>query len=186
MEKLSEISFRQVYISHFYRMKRFAKEYVMLDEDAENIVHNVFLELWEKREIIGLPINLNAFLFTVTKNKCYNHLKHKKVIWEAATKMREEQKLALQMKFESLKAFDDDLFAEESVEKILERVVSSLPEKCREIFIKSRLEGKKHKDIASELNISVNTIETQMGIAYKKLRSELKDYLPLLVFLTIG
>lgn len=166
-------------------MKRFAKEYVLLEEDAENIVHDVFLELWEKKEIIQLPINLNAFLYTITKNKCLNHLKHKKVIWEATNKMKEQQRITLQMKFESLKAFDDELFAEEKVEAIIERVVNSLPEKCREIFIKSRLEGKKHKEIAEELNISTHTIEAQMNIAYKKLRSELKDYLPLLIFLGI-
>ena len=58
-----------------------------------------------------------------------------------------------------------------------------LPEKCREIFIKSKIEGKKQKDIAAELNISLKTVENQMAIAYKKIKSELKDYLPLLIFL---
>lgn len=62
-------------------------------------------------------------------------------------------------------------------------MVDSLPEKCREIFIKSKIEGKKQKDIAAELNISLKTVENQMGIAYKKIKSELKDYLPLLIFL---
>ncbi|MCC8170678.1 MAG: LuxR C-terminal-related transcriptional regulator, partial [Parabacteroides sp.] len=56
-------------------------------------------------------------------------------------------------------------------------------EKCRTIFIMSKLEGKKQKEIARELAISVNTVETQMGIAYKKLRAELKDYLPLFLFI---
>ena len=58
-----------------------------------------------------------------------------------------------------------------------------LHEKCREIFVKSRIEGKKHAEIAAELNISTKTVENQMTIAYKKLRSSLKDYLPLLLFL---
>ena len=62
-------------------------------------------------------------------------------------------------------------------------MVDSLPEKCREIFIKSKIEGKKQKDIAAELNISLKTVENQMDIAYKKIKSELKDYLPLLIFL---
>ena len=61
--------------------------------------------------------------------------------------------------------------------------MNSLPGKCREIFLKSKIEGKKQKEIAEEMNISINTVETQMGIAYKKLRSELKDYFPLFVFL---
>ena len=62
-------------------------------------------------------------------------------------------------------------------------MVDSLPKKCREIFIKSKIEGKKQKDIAAELNISLKTVENQMAIAYKKIKSELKDYLPLLIFL---
>lgn len=49
-------------------------------------------------------------------------------------------------------------------------------------FIKNKIEGKKQKEIAAELNISINTVETQMGIAYKKLKTELKDYFPLFLF----
>ena len=63
------------------------------------------------------------------------------------------------------------------------KAINSLPEKCREIFIKNKIEGKKQKEIALELNISINTIESQMAIAYKKLRVELKDVLQLFVFL---
>ena len=62
-------------------------------------------------------------------------------------------------------------------------MIDSLPEKCREIFIKSKIEGKRQKDIATELNISLKTVENQMAIAYKKIKGELKDYLPLLLFL---
>ena len=87
------------------------------------------------------------------------------------------------MKYYSLEAFDNELFEEENIEQVLSKAIDSLPEKCREIFIKNKIEGKKQKDIAAELNISVNTVESQMGIAYKKLKSELKDYFPLFIFL---
>ena len=182
MKNLSDIDFEQVYIAQYSKLKRFSKEYVMMDEDAEDIVHNVFLDLWEKRDIINLPINLNAFLYTVTKNKCLNYLKHKKVIWDTTSKMEEEQRTALRMKFESLKVLDEGIFAERDIELIIEKAVNSLPEKCREIFVKSRLEGKKHKEIADELSISTHTVEAQMNIAYKKLRIALKDYLGLIIF----
>ena len=72
---------------------------------------------------------------------------------------------------------------EKDIETILNNAILSLPERCREIFIKSKIEGKKQKEVALELNISVNTVETQIGIAYKKLREELKDYYPLLLIL---
>ena len=89
----------------------------------------------------------------------------------------------LWMKLASLELFDQSLLSEQDIERIITEVVDSLPEKCREIFIKSKIEGKKQKDIAAELNISLKTVENQMDIAYKKIKSELKDYLPLLIFL---
>jgi RNA polymerase sigma-70 factor (ECF subfamily) len=180
---IGNINFDQVYVAHYAKMKRFAKEYVLLEEDAENIVQDVFLKLWEHKEIINMPVNLIAFLFTVTKNRCLDHLKHKKVVQKATAVLMEEQKnISMEMNLEALEAFDDSIFAENSVEAILANAIQSLPEKCREIFIKSRIEGKKHKEIAAELNISTHTIEAQMNIALKKIRLRLKNYLPLLIF----
>ena len=61
--------------------------------------------------------------------------------------------------------------------------IDKLPERCRQVFLKSRIEGKKNREIADELDLSMSTVENQMTIALRKLRIELKDYLPLLLFL---
>lgn len=182
-EALKNSTFEDIYLSYFSKMKYFAKEYVVLDEDAENIVQDVFVELWENREMLNMHINLIAYLFTSIKNKCLNHLRHKIVIQETASKIQEEYLISLRMNLDSLEAFDDQLFSDQDIEKIISHALNTLSEKCRTIFIMSKLEGKKQKEIAQELNISINTVETQMGIAYKKLRIELKDYLPILLFL---
>ena len=134
-KKILSDHFEEIYVSWFSRMKYFALEYVVSEEDAENIVHDV------------------------------------------------EYQATLRMKLASLELFDQSLLSEQDIERIITEVVDSLPEKCREIFIKSKIEGKKQKDIAAELNISLKTVENQMAIAYKKIKSELKDYLPLLIFL---
>lgn len=175
--------FEDIYLLYFSKMKHFAQEYVVSEEDAENIVQDVFLELWEKREILTYPINLIAFLFTSIKNRCIDHLRHKIVVREVASQLQEEYTITLRLKFCSLEAFDQNLFTEQDIERIISRAIDALPDKCREIFIKSKLEGKKQKEIAAELNITVNTVETQMGIAYKKLKIVLKDYLPILIFM---
>ena len=73
--------------------------------------------------------------------------------------------------------------SEEDIEKVIANAIDKLPERCREIFLKSRIEGMKYREIADELDISMNTVENQMSIALRKLRIELKDYLPLLLFL---
>lgn len=175
----------QIYIAHFAKMKRFAREYVLYEEDAENIVQDVFLELWERKEAVFMPANLIAFLFSAVRNKCIDHLRHKIVTRDTIGKLREEQIILFRMKYESLEAFDQSILSEDNIEAVLKSAIETLPERCRDIFIKSRMEGKKQKEIASELNISINTVESQMAIAYKKLRDELKDYLPLLFFLFI-
>ena len=175
--------FEEIYVSYFSRMKYFALEYVLSEEDAENIVQDVFTELWERKELLTYNINLVAFLFTSIKNRCIDHLRHRVIVRDAVNQIQEEYQVTLKVKLASLELFDQSLLSEQDIEKIVSEVINSLPEKCREIFIKSKIEGKKQKDIASEMNISLKTVENQMNIAYKKLKSELKDYLPLLLFL---
>ena len=177
------VTFEEVYVSYFSRMKHFAMEYVLSEEDAENIVQDVFMELWEHRDYLSYNLNLVAFLFTSIKNKCIDFLRHKLIAKRVMDEMQEEYQLTLKLKLASLEAFNQSVFSEEDVEKLATEIINSLPEKCREIFIKSRIEGKKQKDIAMEMNISPKTVENQMNIAYKKLRFSLKDYLPLLLYL---
>ncbi len=182
-EDKKHIDFEKFYLNYFSKLKYFAKEYVVSDEDAENIVQDVFLELWERRMMLFSYSNLIAFLFTAVRNKCLNFLRHKTIIRETASKMQEEYAITLRMNLNSLEAFDETLFTEKDIDKIVSRALDSLSDRCRQIFIMSKIEGKKQKEIAAELNISINTVETQMGIAYKKLRRELKDYMLLFFFL---
>ena len=182
-EQRENIKFEDIYLSYFSKMKHFATEYVISDEDAENIVQDVFVELWENKEMLNMHMNLIAYLFTTIKNKCLNHMRHKIVVQNTATKMQEEYLISLRMNLDSLEAFDNKLFSDQDIEKIINRALDSLPEKCMTIFLMIKIEGKKQKEIAQELNISINTVGTQIGIAYKKLRTELKDYLPIMLFL---
>lgn len=168
-------NFDRIYVIYFSRMRRFAKEFVLFDEDAENVVQDVFLLLWEKREVLDIKVSLTAYLFSLVKNKCIDYLRHQIV----AEEYIQEQKA----KIYALEQFNYNMSSDEDIDAILKKAINKLPEKCREIFVKSRIEGKKHREIATELNISVNTVENQMSIALKKMRAELKDYLPLLIFL---
>ncbi|MDR2679384.1 MAG: RNA polymerase sigma-70 factor [Tannerella sp.] len=168
-------NFDAVYVTYYPRMVRFARDYVLLEEDAENIVQDIFVMLWEKRDVLDIKVSLVPYLFTLVKNRCLDFLRHK-TAEEAFAKEYEAKQMALeQLNY----AFSSD----EDIEEILNAALNSLPERCREIFIKSRVEGKKYREIAGELNISVNTVETQMSVALRKLQISLKDYLPLLLFL---
>ena len=183
-EKIPLDCFEKLYVSWFSRMKGFAQEYVVSEEDAENIVQDVFTELWERKELLTYTeMNWVALLFTSIKNKCIDLLRHRIVVQEAVNRMQEEYQITLRMKLDSLEIFDQSILSEQDIEQLISEAIDSLPEKCREIFIKSKIEGKKQKEIADELNVSIKTVENQMNIAYKKIKVRLKDYLPLLIFL---
>ena len=178
-------SFDSIYINNFSRLFLFAKEYVLFDEEAENIVQDIFLMLWEKREALRVDVSLTAYLFTLVKNKCIDFLRHQMVEQMYSENVKHEYNEELNVKLFALESFDHNFSSEEDIETLLRNAIDKLPERCRLIFIKSRIEGKKYKEIAEELNLSVNTVEGQISIALKKLREELKDYLPLLFFLFI-
>lgn len=177
------MNFEQFYITWYSRAKHFAREYVLSEEDAENIIQDVFLDLYQKRTFLNDHINQVAYLFTAIKNKCIDYLRRKLLEQEAAQKMQEEFDLSLRMKFDSLESFETDWGSEQKLERMIQKALDSLPERCKEIFIMSKIEGKKQREIAEELNISIKTVENQITIAYKKLKEELKDCLPLLLFL---
>lgn len=171
--------FERIYKLYYPKMFGFAKNYVLANEDAENIVQDVFLVLWEKKDELEITYTLTTYLFTLVKNKCLNFLRHKLIEEEYNIQMKEE----LGFKLYALESLDYSYQSETELQEVVKRALDTLPERCREIFIKSRIEGLKYKEISEELGISVNTVENQIVTALKKLRVELKDYLPLLLFL---
>lgn len=177
--------FEKIYITHYSRMKRFAQEYVIREEDAENIVQDIFMELWEKRESIDSHTNIFSFLFTTVKNRCIDFLRRSILKDKIKDTIQNEHNYELQAKLYSLESFEENIFSNSEIEDVLENAINSLPERCREIFILNKIEGIKQRQIAKDLNISIHTVESQMSIANKRLRELLKDYIPLIIFLII-
>ncbi|WP_255417315.1 RNA polymerase sigma-70 factor [Proteiniphilum sp. X52] len=177
--------FEEAYVSYYARMKRFARQYLIREEDAENIVQDIFSELWEKRLDFTSLVNLNGFLFMMLKNRCVDFLRRKTFEQLAVDEIQSEYTRTLKLKFDSLEALDNKLLNENDIDTIISNAIDSLPERCREIFVMNKIEGKKQKVIARELNISIHTVESQMAIAYKKLKEALKDYMPLFLFFFI-
>ena len=177
------VDFEQFYITWYSRAKYFAREYVHSESYAENIIQDVFLHLYERRDLMDAYTNLTAYLFTSIKNRCLDYLRKWVLEQETAQGVQDEFDMELRMKYDSLEIFNTQFSDETDIGELLDNALQKLPERCRNIFIMNKLEGKKQKEIAEELNLSINTVESQMGIAYKKLREELKDCLPLFIFL---
>lgn len=174
--------FEEIYTSHFSRMKRFASEYVMCDEDAENIVHDIFMDIWEKKTDFSDYDNPSGFLLVMLKNRCIDFLRHKTVEQHVLNVIQQDNQRELKLKYESLEALNDRLLNEPDIDALIQNAINTLPKKCREIFMQNKFQGKNQKQIAAELQISVNTVESQMAIAYKKLKVALKDFIPILFF----
>ncbi len=177
------MTFNAFYVHWYSRMKHFAREYVISDDDAEDIVQDIFLELINVYTPLASRVNIVAYIFTAIRNRCIDHLRRKIIAQESADRIQEEHLLTLQMKFDSLEVLDEQLMQDRDIEQVIEKALQALPERCRQIFILHKIEGKKQKEIAQQLDISVKTVENQVAIAYKKLREELKDYSLLLIFL---
>ncbi|HOI78657.1 MAG TPA: sigma factor, partial [Petrimonas sp.] len=86
----NRIEFENIYVAHYSRMKRFAQEYVIREEDAENIVQDVFLDLWEQNFLLLTHTNLFAYLFTTLKNRCIDFLRHKTIVQNTAQKLQDD------------------------------------------------------------------------------------------------
>ena len=161
--------FSEIYDIYFPKLLRFTRTYLISEDESENIV----------QEIIETLQNLNAYLFTLAKNRCIDYFRKEMVREVRKGSLSEIENRELQLKLYSLEAFDNDRLSDADIEEILNNAINRLPERCREIFIMSRLQNLRYKEIAEKLNVSPNTVENQIVIALRKL----KDYFPLFVFI---
>lgn len=175
-----ESSFERVYRFYYPRLNYFAKQYLLDSEVSKNIVQDVFVELWDKRNNLRNDTNLNAWLFTVTKNKSLKIISQLKSQQNYDNYIKARQ---LDVNFKSLSDFDTSDFVFEELQAQIQVALDKLPPACRKVFEMSRFEDKKNKEIAEELNLSVKTVEAQISKALRSLKSDLKDYLPLFYIL---
>ena len=172
------MNFSEMYLTYYPKLVRFAKEFVMLEEDAENITQDVFADLWERRDSMSEIENVNAYLFRLVKNRSLDYLKRKISEQKYVESTQTSFEIELSLKLQSLDRFDACYFLEGNDTEILIRAaINSLPKRCRDIFLMSRLEGLKYKEISERLGISIKTVECQMGIALKKIRMKLRSCL---------
>lgn len=169
-------SYTEVYTTYFPRLVRFSQTYLLSREEAENIVQDVFLYLWEHPETQESIRHTQAFLFTMVKNRCIDYLRQQTQEQNKRRPLTELQEKELQLKLYSLQQFASEGLFRTDTEALLQKVIDDLPPRCREIFLLSRLDGLHHKEIAERLHISTNTVEGQVAIALHKLRMALQDY----------
>lgn len=162
-----ESAFRE----HYEPLTRYAHSILKNQEEAEDAVQRLFVKFWEKRFELQVE-NVRAYLYRATYNTCLNQVKQNK----NALNHLPEGSVQVQASEEA----SDQILGVELQERI-EDAMQVLPEKCREVFRLSRFEEKSYKEISEELNISVKTVENHIGKALRIMRSELSEYLPMLL-----
>jgi len=160
----NEKSFTEAFDCYYTGLCFYATKFVHDTDESRSIVQQVFVDLWIKRDKLVIQKSMKAYLFMAVKNYAIDYLKHKVV----ETKYLHELPQVSVM-------IDADLIEEAELNARINAAVNALPQKCREIFVLCRYEELRYSEIAQQLGISIKTVEMQMGIALKKLRSKLTD-----------
>ena len=148
----------------------FASLYVGAMGDAENIVQDFFLYLWERKEILPELQQPDAYLFSAVKHRCLNFLRSQLSIVDRRQPLSDIMEQEFKLKLYSLQLLDDSQMSIDEVEKQICRAIDSLPERCREIFIRIREEKQSYAQVAEELDISIKTVDAQLQKAVSRLK----------------
>lgn len=170
-EQEFELIFRRYYV----RLCGFANKFIANTAEAEEIVQEVFLNIWAKKDRLKLDDEIKPYLFKSVQNLCFNFIEHQKVVDNYYSVIE----VVYKNKKEDFDCYESVLFTEFQAK--VDEAIESLPEECRKIFRMSREDGLKYVEIADKLGLSVKTVETQMSRALSKLKIELKDYLSILI-----
>ena len=170
-------SFTTFFKDNQERFILFAYSYLRDRAEAEDVVMESMIALWENRENWEENSNMKAILLTIIKNKSLNHLAKQQ------TRLRVEDDLLnfgqreLDLRISTLQACDPNMIFDSEIQQIVNTALKKLPEQSRNIFILSRYQNTPNKMIAEKLGLSVKSVEFHITKVLKVLRLELKDYL---------
>jgi RNA polymerase sigma-70 factor, ECF subfamily len=160
-----EAAFSRLFDEYYVSLCFFANKFIMDMDKSRCVVQQVYMDLWEKREKIDISWSVKSYMFHAVRNESIDYLRKNK----NNVTLTDDKNDVRQVSFR-------DLVEESELNDCINCSINQLPEKCRKIFLLCRFEGLKYAEIAEKLNISVKTVEMQMGIALKKLRKKLSDY----------
>lgn len=151
----------------------FASQYVP-DDYAEGIVQETMIWLWNNRDTIIPEMSLKSLLFTIVKNKCLNKI----------TREQTKSRILDEIKAQTTSRYENpDFYFEQELMELFRSALDKMPELHREAFEMSRIKKMTHIEIAKELEVSKQTVNYRLSKALDFLKKELKDYLPILLYL---
>lgn len=156
-----------------------ARRYVREQSVAEDLVTDAFVSFWEKRNDFSEKDNIPAWIFTVVKNKCLNHLIAQKRQAEIRQDMAQTQLKLIELNISSLKGCDPEQLFSTEMRDMVRRALEQMEPLTKKVFLKSRLEEKSYAEIAAELGISPRRVTSEIQRSLAAMRIAFGDYLPL-------
>ena len=162
----SEVALERLYNHYHYNLLHFSQIYVIDENDAEEIISDTFLDIWENRKKLVKLKNFNAYIYTLVRNKSISAYRshHNNVNLES---------IPIDLLAQSHVTPEDILISKEKVEKI-NRAINSLPNKCKLAFKLVKENQLKYKEVSEILNISIKSLEAHLTTAMKKIRENIK------------
>ncbi|MDP4208470.1 MAG: RNA polymerase sigma-70 factor [Bacteroidota bacterium] len=172
-----EKAFEIVFLKYFKSMCFNARLFGLSHDESKEVVQHTFLKFWEIKSRLQAQGPVENYLYKSLRNNCIDFARSQKKL---------QDKIDASLIANELPTSNDgDWVVYEELENKFRRTLENLPPQMKEIFVLSRIEGLKYKEIAERLGLSVKTVETQVSRALSRFRTELKDYLPFLLFLFI-
>jgi RNA polymerase sigma-70 factor (ECF subfamily) len=165
-------AFEHIFRAYYDKLCSFAIRYVRTREQAEDVVHDILFALWRERESYEIRGTLRAYLYTAVRNRALDHLKREGV----ELRWREEAELTLEaFPASGAPGADEELVAAE-LSAIVREAIDALPPRYRQAYVLRRQHGLSYAEIAGIMNITVKTVEVQIGQALKRIRERVRTW----------
>ncbi len=166
--------FESIFKENYSSMVRTARRILIDIEPSEEVIQDLFVKLWEKRDSLVINTSLPAYLHKAASNHAINHWKFLK------KSVMFQDYIGFDIEDAQSDPADEDILHSD-LEKKVNYLMKSMPEKRRKIFEMSRFEGLRNLQIAQQLGISLKTVEYHMAAALDFMRTKLTDYLPFII-----
>ncbi|MGQ8338811.1 RNA polymerase sigma-70 factor [Sunxiuqinia sp. A32] len=167
----------------FPRLFDFAFKITKDDKVAEDIVQDVFIKVWEKKSDIE-SINIEGYLFRLVRNQCLDYIKHIKVTSEKEVELHSLKRIEELYRIDFIRD-EPYLLIQEELKLEIERTIDSLPPRCKEVFILSKIDGLKNREIAEKLQINVKNVERHLARAAKTFKDKFTNDLPIAIVILV-
>lgn len=173
-----ESAYLQIYSKYEGQLISYAYRIVNNLDEAKEVVHITFCKLWDNRNRLTIKESIKSYLYKAVYNNAVSKLRANNRFLSFTSQGLGDLYFnrIIQNPQEEMSLFDSE------TRKYIIEAINELPERCKEVFVKCKLEGASYKEAAELLDISVKTVENQIGIAHKKLRQKLDWLMIMLIF----